>query len=102
MASTSEISLSLVGFLCLLLGGLTLFAGRLEGQEMSQEELRQALAGLQVKTEKAKAEGLATLYAEVPLTVGSKFVEQDWDDEGIAGKGRRGAARPPSNALHCP
>lgn len=84
MASTSEISLSLVGFLCLLLGGLTLFAGRLEGQEMSQEELRQALAGLEAKVEKAKEQEVPTLYAEVPLKVGATFLERDWEEERIA------------------
>jgi beta-galactosidase GanA len=59
---------------------------QLKSQPISREDLRQLLAKLKSKVEQAKAKGLQTLYAEIPLIVGSKFVEQDWDDEKIKSK----------------
>jgi hypothetical protein len=54
--------------------------------EVSRDGLREALADLKAKVEKAQAQNLPTLYAEVPLTVGMRFVEQDWDSRRIGNR----------------
>ena len=59
---------------------------QIKSGQISREGLRRLLAELETKVEQAKDKGLQTLYAEIPLTVGSKFVEQDWDDEKITDK----------------
>jgi hypothetical protein len=101
MSWIGEFNVGLGGFLCALVAGLVLFAARAEGEgaqtpqrsetsgeEVSQEALRSALAELKAKVEKAQAAKLPTLYAEVPFTVGTKFVEQDWENRRV---GRRRA-----------
>ena len=60
-------------------------ASRAAAQEpVTREALRQALTDLRTKVQKAGDAGHQTLYAEVPLTVGTKFVEKDWDSGKIA------------------
>jgi len=118
MSWMGDLNLGLCGLLLVSLGGLVLFAGRVEGEgvsgeappppagsrpgesasggrtaapgmgasEVSRDGLREALADLKAKVEKAQAQNLPTLYAEVPLTVGMRFVEQDWDSRRIGNR----------------
>jgi len=58
----------------------------LKSGQAHREGLRQLLSKLEGKVEEAKARGLQTLYAEIPLIVGPKFVEQDWQGEKNADK----------------
>ena len=58
----------------------------LKAQQAGREDLRQLLTTLKDKVEQAGDKGVQTLYAEVPLVVGNKFIEEDWLDEKIAAK----------------
>ena len=55
-------------------------AGVVMGQQgPSKADLQAALADLKTVVDKAQAAGKQTLYAEIPLTIGTRFVNTGWD-----------------------
>ena len=74
-------SLILLG---LAVGLWTALASSRLGAEPTQDALRFALDVLQRSVGEAKAKGIPTLYAEVPLMVGKTFIDKEWNDPKLA------------------
>ncbi|HUW59330.1 MAG TPA: beta-galactosidase trimerization domain-containing protein [Planctomycetota bacterium] len=71
----------------LLVAGIwvCLCAPRLHGQDaVTPEAVKAALEELGAAVKNAQEAGHETLYAEIPLTVGQRFLEKEWDDPKLA------------------
>ena len=88
MRGTGELKTRRAGagwLVSILAAGALLVGPGAEAQEgTTRDALRQGLAALRAKVQKARDAGHQTLYAEIPLRVGTKFVEKDWDSGKIA------------------